>query len=179
MLGYIPFIGYHHILMAITSVSIILTCMYHRCNTSYQTWALYFRELTFPAVMLAGCTSESMSAMHLFSISYSPTASTADHVTPKSAGIVNGNISAVFADLAGNARLEVRASYFGLCAKSPAIADRWICSSSSESIAAIVAGAGDSSAKLGRDTTHLGGDPLKLVHMASKFRSDVAFVGLQ
>ncbi|KAJ6783464.1 hypothetical protein PWT90_08177 [Aphanocladium album] len=85
----------------------------------------------------------------------------------------NGNMSSIFAELASSVRFEVRASHFGLCAKSPALADRWICSRSATAIAAIIAEGGNSSANW------IGGDPLNLVYMASKFRTDVVFVGLQ
>lgn len=124
--------------------------------------------------MLAGCTSESMSSLHLLSLSYTG----AGGAVPENAGMVNGNTSAVFADLARNARLEVRASYFGLCAKSPNIASGWICSRSAASIAAVVAEAGNSSAKAVNGGASLA-DPLNIVYMASKFRTDIVFVGLQ
>lgn len=121
--------------------------------------------------MLAGCTSESLSGVHLLSLSYSAAASS----PPRNVEMLDGNMSAVFADLAGSARLEVRASYFGLCASSPAIARGWICSRSATVIAAVIAEVSNSSANLGRD----GGDPLGLVYMAGRFRTDVVFVGLQ
>jgi len=84
----IPFLGYHHVLMILIAVAIILL-----------------------SLLLAGCSSSSPLIPGIFLISlyyqsYTPTYAT----TQVDPGVANA-----IANIVGPAQLEVRVGYFGLC----------------------------------------------------------------
>ncbi|KAF2769109.1 membrane fusion mating protein FIG1 [Teratosphaeria nubilosa] len=84
----IPFLGYHHVLMILIAIAIIL--------------------LSF---LLAGCSSSSPLIPGIFLISfyyqgYTPTYSSTQ---------VDPGVAAAIANIVGRAQLEVRVGYFGIC----------------------------------------------------------------
>ncbi|KAH9826382.1 membrane fusion mating protein FIG1 [Teratosphaeria destructans] len=84
----IPFLGYHHVLMILIAIAIIL--------------------LSF---LLAGCSSSSPLIPGIFLISfyyqgYTPTYSSTQ---------VDPGVTAAIANIVGRAQLEVRVGYFGIC----------------------------------------------------------------
>lgn len=116
---------------------------------------------------MAGCTSENLNGIYLFSLTYTDAGASAHETGPAE---VNANASSVIASLAGNGtQLEVRSGYFGMCLwTSAAAAAGWICSRSPARLASIV------------EPSEAGsmGDPLNLIYAAEKFKSEVVFVGL-
>lgn len=122
------------------------------------------------AVILAGCTSESLSNVYLLSLSYTGAAASSGNTDPAQ---LSNNVSTVFASLAGNAAsLEVRAGYLGLCMLAGS--GGWVCSTNGADLAVIVReaipGVGSSSDSIG--------DPLNLIYLAQNFKDSVIFVGL-
>ncbi|KAF2176391.1 membrane fusion mating protein FIG1 [Zopfia rhizophila CBS 207.26] len=84
----IPFLGYHHVLMILIAIAIILL-----------------------SLLLAGCSSTSPLIPGIFLISmyyqhYTPTYDTAQ---------VDPSITAAIANIVGQAQLAVRVGYFGIC----------------------------------------------------------------
>ncbi|KAE9366833.1 hypothetical protein N431DRAFT_548554 [Stipitochalara longipes BDJ] len=137
----VPHIGYHHVVMMILAVSIVLS-----------------------SLILAGCTSSSMSSIYLLSLSYNP--STTSH--PDSTQ-VNPSISSTFSNLVTTnstaPSLEVRVGYMGFC--MPDSTGDWICSPRADSLAHLL------------NTTHpISGDPLNLIWVAKNFQKQIVFDGL-
>jgi hypothetical protein len=115
------------------------------------------------AILVAGCTSENLNGIYLFSLTYTDGGASA-HETASAE--VNANASRVIASLAGkDAQLEVRSGYFGMCLST---GTGWICSRSSARLASIIE----------QPETGALGDPLNLIYAAEKFKSEVVFVGL-
>ncbi|VUC38052.1 unnamed protein product, partial [Clonostachys rosea] len=110
-------------------------------------------------ILVAGCTSEGLNGIFIFSLAY--TNSEAQQNPDPSQ--VNPNASSVLSGLAGNeTSLHIRAGYLGMCLTS---GNGWVCSRSSEQLATLIL---QSEAE----------DPLNLIFVAEKFRSEVVFVGL-
>lgn len=120
-------------------------------------------KLIFIGVLIAGCATESMSGIYLFSLKYT------DRSTPYEPhpAQANTNGSAVLQSMFGNATpmLQVRANYYGVCIST---STGWLCSRSASPLANVIR---DS------DTSELS-DPLNMVYAAEKFKSNVVFVGL-
>lgn len=123
------------------------------------------------SIILAGCTSTSLTNVYLLSLSY---LNATDHSKTDYAQ-VNANTSTLFRNLTGASdglRLEVRAGYMGLCISQ--VAGTWLCSSSTTSLANL----------LKTQSNILGGggvgqgDPLNLIWIAGKFRDEIVFNGL-
>jgi len=106
----IPFLGYHHVLMMFLAIAILIL-----------------------SILLAGCTSHTLTNVYLLSISYlNASTSSADPAQ------VNSNISNTFSNLTGagtanNNFLEVRAGYMGICISHDA--GKWLCSSGATTLA--------------------------------------------
>ncbi|KAF2461439.1 Ca2+ regulator and membrane fusion protein Fig1-domain-containing protein [Lineolata rhizophorae] len=110
---FIPFIGFHHVLMILLSSAIILL-----------------------SILLAGCSSYStMTNIYIMSLSYQNTTTTLD------SSQANNNMSTVFDGLKGSAQLEVRAGYFGLCVRHGGII--WVCGSDTEGLVEQIGRAND------------------------------------
>ncbi|KAI9925659.1 hypothetical protein ASPWEDRAFT_173331 [Aspergillus wentii DTO 134E9] len=106
---FIPMIGYHHVLMVIIAVSIILL-----------------------SLLLAGCSSSSPQIPTIFLISmyyerYSPTFNLAQ-VDP---GVVTAT-----SNIVGGAEMEVRVGYFGICVQPDH--GSFICNSNATALAEVV-----------------------------------------
>jgi len=127
--------GFNHILILFTIIPIVLI-----------------------SLLLAGCTYSSTMA-DIFLISFSYTRTTSKYQQPQ----FNPNISSTFASIAGDAQLEVRVGYFGLCIRQ--MNESWLCSNNA------------AFASLSGKNESL--DPLNLIWMASQFKNNVAFSGLE
>lgn len=116
---------------------------------------------------MAGCTSENLNGIYLFSLAYTDAGASAHETGPAE---VNANASRVIASLAGSddARLEVRSGYFGMCLST---GTGWSCSRSAARLASIII-------EIEQSETGALGDPLNLIYAAEKFKSEVVFVGL-
>lgn len=122
---------------------------------------------------MAGCTTTGLSNVYLISLSY---VRSGTEPPETDSGQSNPNITSTFQDLATSANqtsLEVRASYLGLCIKE--LAGDWICSSSISSLAKFFM---SSAPQTLAGSSSNGGDPLNLVWIAGKFRSEIIFSGL-
>ncbi|KAI9707099.1 MAG: hypothetical protein M1836_000059 [Candelina mexicana] len=105
----IPFLGYHHVLMILIAIAIILL-----------------------SLLLAGCSSSSPLIPNIFLISlyyqhYTPTYDSAQ---------VDPGVSAAIANIVGRAQLEVRVGYFGICVNPDGGA--FLCSNNASSLASQV-----------------------------------------
>ncbi|KAI9723689.1 MAG: hypothetical protein M1812_000989 [Candelaria pacifica] len=105
----IPFLGYHHVLMILIAVAIILL-----------------------SLLLAGCSSSSPLIPNIFLISlyyqhYTPTYDPAQ---------VDPGVSSAIANIVGRAQLEVRVGYFGICVNPDGGA--FLCSNNASSLASQV-----------------------------------------
>jgi ABC-type uncharacterized transport system auxiliary subunit len=146
--------SYHHVLMALLTVSAILFCKYE--HIMHKVHVLSQRRAT--AILLAGCTAESLRDLYLLSFSYTGSATTVADNT-----MTSSNVSLAIAGLAGNgAALQVRVGYFGYCLVHGAVTT---CSTDADSLAALLQGAGWS-------------DPLNLLYVAKSFHNDTIFSGL-
>ncbi|KAI9894182.1 MAG: hypothetical protein M1814_004036 [Vezdaea aestivalis] len=105
----IPFLGYHHVLMILIAIAIILL-----------------------SLLLAGCSSSSplipgIFLMSLYYQKYTPTYDPAQ---------ADPGVSAAIANLVGRAQLEARVGYFGICINPDGGA--WLCSNNASSLASQV-----------------------------------------
>ncbi|KAH6677441.1 Ca2+ regulator and membrane fusion protein Fig1-domain-containing protein [Halenospora varia] len=102
----IPFLGYHHVLMILIAIAIILL-----------------------SLLLAGCSSSSPLIPGIFLISlyyesYAPVPSTAQ---------ADFNVHNAIATVVGNARLAARVGYFGICINPDG--GSWLCSNNATALA--------------------------------------------
>lgn len=104
--GYIPFLGYHHVLMILIAVAIILL-----------------------SLLLAGCSSSSplMPDIFLISLYY-------EHYTalPDTAQ-VDYNVNTAISNIVGSAHLQARVGYFGICVNPDG--GSWLCSNNATALA--------------------------------------------
>lgn len=113
------------------------------------------------AILIAGCTSESLSGIYLIALSY------ASEVSELDGSESIAEASSTLSDLAANhTSLEIRAGYLGMCLL---VAGLTICSRNQETLEAFVR------RTVSGDEV---GDPLSLVYAAARFRSEVIFVAL-
>lgn len=127
----IPFLGYHHVLMILIAIAIILL-----------------------SLLLAGCSSSSPLIPGIFLISiyyqqYSPVPSTAQ---------VDFNVHNAIAVIAGDAKLQCRVGYFGICINPDG--GSWLCSNNATALA---------------NEISLTQDPLNLIWLASQFKDMIVF----
>ncbi|TVY15671.1 hypothetical protein LARI1_G004965 [Lachnellula arida] len=102
----IPFLGYHHVLMILIAIAIILL-----------------------SLLLAGCSSSSPLIPGIFLISlyyqtYTPVPSTAQ---------ADFNVHNAISNVVGNARLAARVGYFGICINPDG--GSWLCSNNATALA--------------------------------------------
>ncbi|KAF7939001.1 uncharacterized protein EAE98_001337 [Botrytis deweyae] len=115
MLGKVPFIGFHHVLMFFIACSIILI-----------------------SLLMAGCTSAPLSNVYLLSLSYIDQLSPSHNDSSK----INQNVSTMFFDLVSRGGLnastavEVRVGFLGFCLRDPS--GIWVCAKSATSLAKFV-----------------------------------------
>jgi hypothetical protein len=143
-----PFIGYHHILMILIAIAIILLCKLSQ--SSYCGPAL----INIPALLLAGCSSSSPLIPEIFLISlyytqYPPTPDTAQ---------VDFGVHTAISNIVGNAHLEARVGYFGICINPDG--GSWLCSNNATALA---------------DQVSVDQDPLNLIWLASQFKDTIIF----
>ncbi|KAL8822933.1 MAG: hypothetical protein Q9191_006344 [Dirinaria sp. TL-2023a] len=127
----IPFFGYHHVLMIFIAVAIILL-----------------------SLLLAGCSSSSPLIPNIFLISlyyqsYPPVFDPAQ---------VDPGVTTAIANIVGQAQLEVRVGYFGLCINPDG--GSFLCSNNASSLAGQVS---------------VDQDPLNLIWVASTFKDSIVF----
>ncbi|KIV96333.1 hypothetical protein PV10_00214 [Exophiala mesophila] len=128
---FVPFIGYHHVLMLFVAVAIILL-----------------------SLLLAGCSSTSplIPGIYLISLYYQQYPPVFSPVQ------VNPSVSTAIANIVGNADLNVRVGYFGICIRVDQGA--WMCNQNSTALA---------------DLVSIDQDPLNLVWVASTFKNAIVF----
>lgn len=147
----IPFLGYHHILMILIAIAIVLLC-------KSSTLCIHLRRtsltLHFIALLLAGCSSTSPLIPGIYLItfyyqSYTPT------YAPEQ---VDPGVTAAIANIVGRAQLEVRVGYFGLCVNPNGGA--FLCSNNATALA---------------EQVSVDQDPLNLIWVATTFKDAVVF----
>lgn len=101
-----PFLGYHHVLMILIAVAIILL-----------------------SLLLAGCSSSSplIPDIFLLSLYYEPYTAVPD--TAQS----NYNVHTAISNIVGDTRLQTRVGYFGICVSPDG--GSWLCSNNATSLA--------------------------------------------
>ncbi|RMZ91384.1 hypothetical protein DV736_g1396, partial [Chaetothyriales sp. CBS 134916] len=124
-------IGYHHVLMIFIAIAIILL-----------------------SLLLAGCSSTSPLIPDIYLISlyyqkYAPIFSPTQ---------VDPGITTAIANIVGNADLNVRVGYFGICIRSEG--SGWMCNTNSTALA---------------DLVSVDQDPLNLIWVASTFKNAIVF----
>lgn len=146
----IPFLGYHHVLMILIAVAIILLGQYRqdRCIAQAGT-------NNYTALLLAGCSSSSPLIPSIFLISfyyqtYTPTYSPTQ---------VDPGITAAIANIVGGqTQLEVRVGYFGVCVNPDG--GSFLCSNNVTLLA---------------EQFSIDEDPLNLIWVADTFKNSVVF----
>lgn len=151
--GLVPFLGYHHILMFLIAAGIILLCEFSPSLEITVHWA---RVLTgyLAALLLAGCSSTSPGIPNIFLISlyyqsYPPSFDPAQ---------VDPGVTTAIANIVGQAVLEVRVGYFGICINPDG--GSFLCSNNASSLASQVS---------------VDQDPLNLIWVASTFKDSIVF----
>jgi len=128
---YIPFLGYHHVLMILIAVAIILL-----------------------SLLLAGCSSSSplIPGIFLLSLYYK------DYEAVPDTAQVDYNVHTAIANIAGDAHLQARVGYFGICINPDG--GSWLCSNNATTLANEVA---------------VDQDPLNLIWLAAQFKDMIVF----
>ena len=129
--GLVPFLGYHHVLMILIAIAIVLL-----------------------SLLLAGCSSSSPMIPNIFLISlyyqsYAPNFDPAQ---------VDPGVTTAIANIVGQAQLEVRVGYFGICINPDG--GSFLCSNNASSLAGQVS---------------VDQDPLNLIWVASTFKDSIVF----
>ncbi|KIW00861.1 uncharacterized protein PV09_07618 [Verruconis gallopava] len=127
----IPWLGYHHVLMLLIAVAIILL-----------------------SLLLAGCSSSSplIPGIFLISIFYQP------YTQIFSPAQVDPGVTAAIKNIVGNAQLEVRVGYFGICVTQDG--SSYLCSNNATALA---------------QNVNIDQDPMNLIWIASTFKDAVVF----
>ncbi|KAK5995684.1 hypothetical protein PT974_04101 [Cladobotryum mycophilum] len=128
---FLPFLGYHHVLMILIVVVIILL-----------------------SLLLAGCSSSSplMPSIFLISIYYK------NYEAKPDTAQVQYNVHTAIQNLAGDAHLQARVGYFGICINPDG--GSWLCSNNATALAKEVS---------------VDQDPLNLIWLAAQFKDMVVF----
>lgn len=145
----IPFLGYHHVLMILIALAIILLCEY---TERRMFWAI--NADTSAALLLAGCSSSSPLIPSIFLISFYYEAYTPTYDPTQ----VNPGVTAAIQNIVGRAALEVRVGYFGLCVQPDD--GSFLCSNNATLLA---------------EQISLDADPLNLIWVANTFKNSVVF----
>lgn len=128
---YLPFLGYHHVLMILIAIAIILL-----------------------SLLLAGCSSSSPLIPDIFLLSLYYEQYTAVPDTAQ----VDYNVHAAISNIVGNARLQARVGYFGICVAPEGGA--WLCSNNATALA---------------NEVSVEQDPLNLIWLAAQFKDMIVF----
>ncbi|KAM7204631.1 Ca2+ regulator and membrane fusion protein Fig1 domain containing protein [Rhypophila sp. PSN 637] len=128
---WVPFLGYHHVLMILIMVAIILL-----------------------SLLLAGCSSSSPLIPDIFLLSIYYQQYTAVPDTAQ----VDYNVNTAIRNIVGNAHLQARVGYFGICVNPDG--GSWICSNNATSLVTQVSP---------------DDDPLNLIWLASQFKDMIVF----
>ncbi|KKA28851.1 hypothetical protein TD95_000261, partial [Thielaviopsis punctulata] len=129
--GFMPFLGFHHALMILIAVVIILL-----------------------SLLLAGCSSSSplMPGIFLLSLYYK------SYEAEPNTAQVDYNVHTAIANIAGDARLQARVGFFGICINPDG--GSWLCSNNATALAKEIS---------------IDQDPLNLVWLASQFKDMIVF----
>ena len=109
------------------------------------------------AFVLTGCTSSSPSSVNLYLVSLSYQNAPPSQATPQ----INPDLTATFSRIVNGSTLEVRTSYFGVCASYAG--GIWVCSSNSSGLARQL---------------QAYQDPLDLIGASQTFKEGILFSGL-
>ncbi|KAJ5375575.1 hypothetical protein N7517_007581 [Penicillium concentricum] len=146
---WMPMIGYHHILMIISAIAVIML-----------------------SILLAGCSSNSLSNIYLLSLEYTAK----DSPLSTAAGQVSSGIAHAIHNVlqTGNGTtLEVRAGYMGICVTQSHTGR--ICSTNAQVLANLFQA--QKHVKNGT-STEIVPDPLNLIMIANEFKEKIVFDGL-
>ena len=141
-------LGYHHVLMVLIAIAIILLCMF------ILDYSIFNMLTSLLALLLAGCSSSSPLIPDIFLISlyyqsYPP------NFAPSQ---VDPGVTTAIANIVGRAQLEVRVGYFGICINPDG--GSFLCSNNATSLATQVS---------------VDQDPLNLIWVASTFKDSIVF----
>jgi hypothetical protein len=128
---WVPFLGYHHVLMILIAVAIILL-----------------------SLLLAGCSSSSPLIPDIFLLSLYYQRYTAVPDTAQ----VDYNVNNAIANIVGDARLQARVGFFGICVSPDG--GSWLCSNNATTLA---------------NEVSFEQDPLNLIWLASQFKDMIVF----
>ncbi|CAG7556632.1 uncharacterized protein FIESC28_03043 [Fusarium coffeatum] len=128
---FVPFLGYHHVLMILIAIAIILL-----------------------SLLLAGCSSSSplIPDIFLLSIYYKSYDAVPDTAQ------VDYNLHSAIENIAGDASLQARVGYFGICINPDG--GSWLCSNNATALAKEV---------------DVDQDPLNLIWLAAQFKDMIVF----
>ncbi|KAJ2898422.1 Ca2+ regulator and membrane fusion protein Fig1-domain-containing protein [Zalerion maritima] len=129
--NYLPFLGYHHVLMILIAVAIILL-----------------------SLLLAGCSSSSPLIPDIFLLSLYYESYTAVPDTAQ----VDYNVHNAISNIVGDAQLQARVGYFGICVAPEGGA--WLCSNNATALA---------------NEVSVDQDPLNLIWIAAQFKDMIVF----
>lgn len=145
---FIP-LGYHHVLMILIAIAIILLCKFPRFQLSKGDM------LTLEsALLLAGCSSSSplIPDIYLISLYYQ------HYPAVFSPAQIDPGVTTAISNIVGSAQLNVRVGYFGICIRPDAGA--WMCNQNASALA---------------DLVSVDQDPLNLVWVAQTFKDAIVF----
>ncbi|KAF4338887.1 membrane fusion mating FIG1 [Fusarium beomiforme] len=128
---FVPFLGYHHVLMILIAIAIILL-----------------------SLLLAGCSSSSPLIPDIFLLSIYYKGYTAVPDTAQ----VDYNLHSAIENIAGDASLQARVGYFGICINPDG--GSWLCSNNATALAKEV---------------DVDQDPLNLIWLAAQFKDMIVF----
>ncbi|KAF4556142.1 Hypothetical protein D9617_1g080170 [Elsinoe fawcettii] len=128
---FLPFLGFHQLLMILIAIAIVLL-----------------------SLLLAGCTSSSPLIPDIFLIDFFYESYTPEYDPTQ----VNPGVTAAIANIVGDAMLEVRVGYFGLCITPDG--SSFLCSNNATLLA---------------EQISIDQDPLNLIFIANTFKNDVVF----
>ena len=117
------------------------------------------------ALLLAGCSSSSLSNVYLLSLSYTKDSSSATNINPTQ---TNPNISTLFSSIVGTnntVSLQVRTGYMGFCMMGSS--GVWLCDRHASTLANFI-----------NQTKSTESDPLNLIWISNNFQHQVIFDGL-
>ncbi|KFH45988.1 hypothetical protein ACRE_032050 [Hapsidospora chrysogenum ATCC 11550] len=128
---YVPFLGYHHVLMILIAVAVILL-----------------------SLLLAGCSSSSplIPSIFLLSLYYK------DYEAVPDTAQVDYNVHSAISNIAGDAHLQARVGYFGICINPDG--GSWICNNNATALA---------------NQVSVDQDPLNLIWLAAQFKDMIVF----
>ncbi|KAG8630391.1 hypothetical protein KVT40_002010 [Elsinoe batatas] len=128
---FLPFLGFHQLLMILIAIAIVLL-----------------------SLLLAGCSSSSPLIPDIFLIDFFYESYTPEYDPTQ----VNPGVTAAIANIVGDAMLEVRVGYFGLCITPDG--SSFLCSNNATLLA---------------EQISIDQDPLNLIFIANTFKNDVVF----